>query len=166
MKTYLLIALSGAALLSAVQVNGSSAQTGNPPPAMQSDAKPVPNAQADRNGPTDNQIANDVDAKIARLKAELRLTPDQEKNWPGLETALHDYGIDQFKMMIAGRSARQDRDERPNDIAMIRSEADQLTSRAASLKKLADAADPIYGGLDDHQRRRLVQFMGKELETR
>src|SRR6476661_6974152 len=31
-----------------------------------------------------------ADARIAALKAGLRLTPDQEKNWPAVETALRD----------------------------------------------------------------------------
>jgi hypothetical protein len=153
MKTYLLLALSSAALLGTVHVNASRAET-------------APAAQADRAGPADNQIADDVDAKIAKLKADLRLTADQENNWSSLQTTLHDYGVDQFKTIVAGRSARHDRDDHPNDIAMMRSEADRLTARAASLKKLADAADPLYGSLDDRQKHRLVQFMQTEFETR
>ncbi len=115
MKKLLIIALSSAALLGTVQINASFAQSSDKP-MMQSDPKPA--AQAERSGPADNQIANDVDARIARLKADLRLTADQEKNWSGVETALHDYGVDQYKALVAGRSARHDRDERPNDIIL------------------------------------------------
>ena len=31
-----------------------------------------------------------VDARIAALRTGLRLTPDQEKNWPAVETAIRD----------------------------------------------------------------------------
>ena len=40
--------------------------------------------RADRAAMTTNKIV----AHTARIKADLRLTPEQEKNWPGLESAL------------------------------------------------------------------------------
>ncbi len=176
MKNLFIIGLSSAALLSAptltsAQVNPVPPQNESKPPApVQTESKtPPPAAQSDRAGPTDNQIADDVDARIARLKADLRLTPDQENNWGGLQTAFHDYGIGEFKKMLAGRSthrADQSREERPNDIAMMRDEADALNDKAASLKKLADAAEPIYGSLDDRQRHKLMQFLKAEIEHR
>jgi hypothetical protein len=46
-----------------------------------------------RAGPADNQIADLVDARIAQLKASLRLTVEQDGSWGGVETALHDYGV-------------------------------------------------------------------------
>jgi hypothetical protein len=76
-----------------------------------------------------------------------------------LEAALRDQGIGQLKTQMAGRSARHDRDERPNDISLMREEADRLLLKATSLKKLADAADPFYVSLEDHQRRKLAQFI-------
>ena len=125
-------------------------------------------------GPADNQIANEVDAKIAELKASLRLTSDQEKNWSGPQTALHDLGVAQFKRHIddgTRRSGRRDRDardqqgDRPNDIAMMRKEADELIARAASLKTLANASEPLYGVLDDRQKQKLMQFMSNSFKT-
>jgi hypothetical protein len=171
MKKLLIVGLSSAALIGATHINGSFAQTGNNSSPAQLEQKTGPVVQAERTGPPDNQIANEVDARIARLKAGLRLTSEQEKNWSGLQTALHEYGVGQFKRFMEGRSLRQDRrdredqsqrNDRPNDIARMRNEADELTSRAASLKKLADAAEPLYGTLDDRQKRRLVQFMKTE----
>jgi hypothetical protein len=35
---------------------------------------------------TANQLSDQVDAQTARIRADLRLTPDQEKNWAGFET--------------------------------------------------------------------------------
>ncbi len=172
MKQLLIIGLSSVALLGAIHVNPSFAETNDNPPSTQSDPKADPAARAQRTGPSDNQIANDVDARIARLKADLQLTSDQEKSWSGLQTTLHDYGVGEFKNVVAGRSARMDREDQsqrndhPNDIVLMRDEAAELNSRAASLKKLADAAEPLYGSLDDRQKHQLVQFMKTQIEHR
>jgi len=164
MKHFLIIGMASAALIGFANINVSIAQTGNAPAPAQSEQK---------TGPADNQIANDVDARIALLKANLRLTVDQEKNWPGLQTALHDYGIGELKnaMESGTRPSRHDRDaegkgDRPNDIALLRTMADELTARGASLKKLADAADPLYGSLDDQQKGELFEFLWAGFEKR
>lgn len=68
------------------------------------------------------------------------------------------------------RPSRRDREEqgqdRPNDIALMRTMADGLTARGASLKKLADAAEPLYVSLDDRQKHELMQFLRADFETR
>ncbi len=168
MKKLLIIGLSSAALLSAIHVDRSFAETNDNPGPTQSEPKADPAVRTQRTGPSDNQIANDVDARIARLKADLQLTSDQEKSWSGLQTALHDHDVGEFKNVVAGRSARTDHEDQSqrNDIVMMRDEATELNSRAASLKKLADAAEPLYGSLDDRQKRKLVQFMKVEIEHR
>ena len=53
----------------------------------------------------------------------------------------------------------------PDDIALLREMADSLSARGA-LKKLADAADPLYASLDDRQRRELFQFLRTDFELR
>ncbi|WP_041778413.1 Spy/CpxP family protein refolding chaperone [Beijerinckia indica] len=162
MKKVFFIGLASATLIGAVHIHDSFAQT----------SETSPPAQAVRAEPPDNQIVNEVDARIARLKANLQLTPDQEKNWSGLQTALHDYGVGQFKTLTAGRSVYQDREgqrlrnERPNDIIQMRDQATELTSRAASLTKLANAAEPLYNNLDNHQKHTLIRFMKTEFEGR
>jgi zinc resistance-associated protein len=174
MRHFLTAGLAGVALLSAAGLGASRAETPEKMPAAQ--VEPMMKSQppqAEPAGPTDNQIANDVDARIAFLKAGLRLTVEQEKNWPGLQTVLHDYGIGQMKaaMETPDRPRRRDRDdqdrsERPNDIALLREMADNLTARGASLKKLADAAEPLYASLDDRQKRDLFHFLRTDFELR
>jgi hypothetical protein len=51
------------------------------------------NAQRYREPPSASQIADQVDARIAKLKADLRLNDDQGKNWGSVQTALHDIGV-------------------------------------------------------------------------
>ena len=174
MKKFLIIGIASAALSGFANVNVSIAQTGAPPPPAPQTAAPAAPAPSQQKmmGPTDNQIADEVDARIAQLKANLGLTVDQEKNWPGLQSALRDDGIAQLKGAMQGgnRPSRRDREQpgqvRPNDIALMRTMADDLTARGAALKKLADAAEPLYGSLDDRQKSELIRFLRITFERR
>jgi hypothetical protein len=163
LKKFIIIGIATAALIGSAQINESLAQSGD---------KTAPTQSEQKLGPADNQIADEIDARIAQLKANLRLTVEQEKNWPGLQAALHDYGIGQLKnaMENGNRPSRREREEqgqdRPNDIAVMRTMADALTARGASLKKLADAAEPLYGSLDDRQKHELAQFLKTDFEAR
>jgi hypothetical protein len=97
-----------------------------------------------------------ADARIAGLKAGLKLTPEQEKNWPVVETAIRDLAKARFDRMQARREARRDGDRNRDPIERLRQRADQMAANAAGLKKLADASEPLYKSLDDAQKRRLM----------
>jgi hypothetical protein len=58
----------------------------------------------ERSGLTGDQLAADSDVRIAQLKADLQLTADQEKNWPGIESTLRDVGQTRAKRQIAFRA--------------------------------------------------------------
>jgi hypothetical protein len=91
-----------------------------------------------------------ADARIAALKAGLKLTPDQEKNWPALEKALRDRASAR-----AERWADRGKLERPKDVVeRLQRRAARMTERGAALKQVADAAAPLYQSLDDGQKRR------------
>src|SRR3974390_2119343 len=51
-----------------------------------------------------------VDARIAALHAGLKLTADQEKNWPALEAALRDLNKQRQERLAARANADQPRD--------------------------------------------------------
>ena len=92
-----------------------------------------------------------VDARIAALRAGIRLTPEQEKNWPAVETAIRDLAKQRDQIRERMRNARQSRDP----IVRLRTASDVLSERATGLKQLADATEPLYRSLDDGQKRRL-----------
>jgi hypothetical protein len=150
-------------------------------------------AQRDRDPPSASQIADRVDARIAKLKADLRLSDDQSRNWGSVQTALHDIGVNranryfQRDQRTDGRDANaprdansppprdanappprdandrdRDRGREPDAMDRMRREADYLTERANDLRKLADATSPLYGSLDDGQRRRFMEFLRKD----
>jgi hypothetical protein len=102
--------------------------------------------------PSAEDIAAFGDARIAALHAGLKLTADQEKNWPAVEGALRDLAKQRSERFAARASA-----DRPKDpIERLNLRADVMGKRAASLKKLADAAAPLYKSLDDGQKHRFV----------
>jgi hypothetical protein len=106
-----------------------------------------------------------ADARIAALKAGLRLTPEQEKNWPGFETALRDMAKARRDHMAAqpkeqGQTEQRQNEQRQNEprladpVERLRRQAEALSGAGARLKSLADAQEPLYKSLDDGQKRR------------
>ena len=150
--------------------------------------------RSERAASTINQSTDRADARIAILKADLHLSSDQTQHWAGLESALHDIVAKRAKSWAASRDLHTGRDSsnspvapdssitedekeqgirserdarkvRLDDIDEMRREADAYTVQAAELRQIADAAQPLYDRLDDHQRRRLVQFVREDLRA-
>jgi hypothetical protein len=96
-----------------------------------------------------------ADARIAAVHAGLKLNADQEKLWPPVETAVRDFA----KLRIDRANARmtEPQDAQSEDpVARLRERADNMAASATALKKIADAADPLYKTLDEGQKRRLA----------
>ncbi len=89
-----------------------------------------------------------TDARIAAVKAGLKLTPDQEKLWPPVEAAVRDFAKLRTDRANARMNAKSDdtRDlQKPDDpVARLRERADGMVTTAAAMKRIADAADPLY----------------------
>jgi len=102
--------------------------------------------------PSAEDITAFGEARIAALHAGLKLTPEQEKNWPAVESAMREL-IKQRSARLAARASA----DRPTDpVERLELLADTLTQRGAALKKLADAAGPLYKSLDDAQKHRFI----------
>jgi hypothetical protein len=102
-----------------------------------------------------------TDARIAAVHAGLKLTADQEKLWPPVDTAVRDFAkmrIDRANARInAQKDDSKDAQQKPDDpVARLRDRAERMATTAAAMKKIADAADPLYKTLDDGQKRRLA----------
>ena len=95
-----------------------------------------------------------TDAHIAALKAGLKLTSAQEKNWPALEAALRDVAQARAGRMAEWHEKAKEHHEHRDVIEGLRQGAKGLTARAAEMEKIADAAKPLYDSLDDAQKRR------------
>jgi hypothetical protein len=115
-----------------------------------------------------------LDARIAAVHAGLKLTPDQEKLWPPVEAAVRDFAklrIDRANArMNALQNQSPDAQKSPdtqtqrddNPIARLRERAETMAASAEAMKKIADAADPLYKTLDDAQKRRLAILTHRE----
>jgi hypothetical protein len=110
----------------------------------------------ERGDVTANQIVAQSDARTARMKADLRLTPDQEKNWSGFETALREVNQKRADREVTMRADRTEQKSSDDVIEYMRRDADSLSERSADQKKLADAAQPLYASLDERQKRRFA----------
>ena len=98
-----------------------------------------------------------ADAKIAAVHAGLRLTADQEKLWPPVESAVRDL----VKIRLDRARAREAAADKPDDqgpdpVTRLRDRAERMAASAAAMSKIADAAEPLYKTLDDGQKRRLA----------
>jgi len=94
------------------------------------------------------------------FKAALQLTPEQEKYWPAVEEAI--------RARAKNRQARLERvaelrDSGPmeavserNSVELMQRRAESLSQRAADLKKVADAWDPLYKTLSQDQKKRMA----------
>jgi LTXXQ motif family protein len=115
-----------------------------------------------------------VDAKLAGLKAGLRLTPDQEKLWEPFEAAVRDLAKLHIQHMqtrmehMMGREGmmpgmmpgmmgptmgEQAGGEGASPVDRLEAMADRMSEAAPAIKKVADAAKPLYASLDDTQKR-------------
>ena len=99
-----------------------------------------------------------ADARIAAVHAGLKLTADQEKLWPPVEAAVKEFAKLRIDRANAWMTSKDDSSQqKPDDpVSRLRERADTMATSAAALKKIADAADPLYKTLDDGQKRRLA----------
>jgi hypothetical protein len=122
-----------------------------------------------------------LDAKLAGLKAGLRLTPDQDKLWAPFETAVRDAAklhLEQMKSMMERmhmmRQMMQNTHESedmehmtPSDEAVspvdrLKALGQRMSDRGAAIEKVAEAANPLYSSLDGAQKRRFA-MLGRAL---
>jgi LTXXQ motif family protein len=126
-----------------------AAKGGKQQPVLTQDGAPQLSAE---------QIVANSDANIDRIKAELNLTPEQEKNWTAFNSAMHylgHNGADRLNLRIE----RAKRDPPDDIIEQMRNEAQFLNDRAVDQRAVADAAEPLYASLDDKQKNTFIQEM-------
>jgi hypothetical protein len=94
-----------------------------------------------------------LDAKLAGMKVGLGLTADQEKLWAPFESAVKD--ADKSRMDAMGQMIRmRSQDERMSPIDHLDAMADRLSQGATNIKKIAEAAKPLYESLDESQKHK------------
>ncbi len=109
-----------------------------------------------------------LDARIAGVKAGLRLTAEQEKLWGPVEATVRDLGKKWGDRFAARRDEMQKRRAEMRDnqtppsfdpVDRLRKRADSLAERAIDMKRFADVAQPLYATLDETQKNRLQTLL-------
>jgi len=131
-------------------------------------ASPIAHAQTPSPATPERLNAADrntlTDMRIDLTKAALQLTPDQEKYWPAVESAIRARTEDR-KARLAKISEtvgmRADKNSievmRNRDpIAFLQRRSEALAQRSADLDKLAEAWQPLYKTLSQEQRQRMA----------
>lgn len=133
-----------------------------------------------------------ADARIAALRAGLRLSAEQEQFWPPVEDALSELADKRIERRVEWRERREerrerreerrterrdrdgdrtkeerraDRNERRNPVERLRDRAERLSETGADLQRLAEAAEPLYNALDDAQKRRFQRLARGGMRT-
>ena len=148
MKKIIVVTIAAAALGGSALALGAAAAPGDATSAPTSDARETGGFM--------------LDAHLAGMKAALKLTPEQEKNWAAFETAVRDAAQERRTDMRQMREARGD--ERPSPIERMNMMSDHLAKASTEIKAIANAAKPLYDSLDDGQRRHFGPLMATLIE--
>jgi hypothetical protein len=153
------VAKGGQAAAPANGANGTK-QAGSAKPAKGTKAAKQAVLTQEQGEPqlTAEQIVASSDANIDRIKTELNLTPEQEKNWTAFNSAMHylgHNGADRLNLRIA----RAKRDPPDDIIEQMRNEAQFLNDRAVDQRSVADAAEPLFASLNDKQKQIFIEEM-------
>ena len=105
-----------------------------------------------------------MDLRIDLTKAALQLTPEQEKLWPPVESAIRARAEDRrARLAKIGETVGRRVEENSVDgmrnrdpIAFLQRRSEALAQRAADLDKLAEAWQPLYKTLSSEQRQRMA----------
>jgi len=93
----------------------------------------------------------------------LQLTPEQQQSWPAVEEAIRARSEARYQRLAAFEErAIQWRELNP--VQFYRERADALAQRAAGLKRMADAWQPLYETLSAEQKMRLRIVTVRALE--
>jgi LTXXQ motif family protein len=125
-------------------------------------AQTPPAATPERLKVTDQNTLTDL--RIDLVKAALQLTPDQQKYWPAVESAIRGRAEDRkARLAKIAETVGKRVDENPievmrnrDPIAFLQRRAEALAQRSADLDKLAEAWQPLYKTLSPEQRQRMV----------
>lgn len=118
----------------------------------------------DNNRPTINQLVAKDEARIAQLKANLRITQEQERDWNRFEAALKDISKKRaerrMKLMDEWDMREAEKDKKPLTHAeVLRKHADALALRAEEIRAIADATEPFSEKLNNQQRQQVDQIV-------
>jgi zinc resistance-associated protein len=94
----------------------------------------------------DHATASLADSRIYRFKAALRLTPDQERHWPAVETVLRDL-VRRYEASRTGGMLQH-----------VSERAASAVMGSSAVNRLVAAATPLVRSLSPDQKRDALQL--------
>ncbi len=113
---------------------------------------------------TAEHLAAYTDARIAALKAGLKMNAVQDKNWPALEAVLREVMRDRAARTIGWQQTEKTRLERGDVIENLKFRSKAFSLIADELNKISDAAKPLYDSLDNPQQQRFGVLLREALK--
>ncbi|MCK0198278.1 Spy/CpxP family protein refolding chaperone [Ancylobacter sp. 6x-1] len=107
------------------------------------------------------------EARIAKLKADLKLTPDQEKLWPPVESAMDAF----IKQRIERRAhimemRGQGGDKNVDILTRINMRGEAMVTSGTAMKQVASAAQPLYATFNDDQKKSFERILRRAEQHR
>ncbi|WP_230530770.1 Spy/CpxP family protein refolding chaperone [Microvirga roseola] len=118
--------------------------------------------QTDRRGPrglSQDDFSRLLDARVAAIKAGLKLTPEQENLWQPVEVAIRENANERFDRMQQFRANREQRQDL-DFMQRLERRGTMMTENAQRASSLATALRPLWNTLSEDQKRiapRLLQ---------
>jgi len=148
MKRFALLPAAGLVAALALASPGLQAQQVPPGPVM-----PVPSPLPEF---TSEEASLVLNARIAALRTVIGLSPDQEKLWPPVESAIRQIAADAAKRRAQFLGAAPP----ASFLDVLRHIASSETERGKDLLRLVEAAKPLVDSLSPAQQRRMPAFLG------
>src|SRR5918993_4110206 len=118
--------------------------------------------ESERLSPTERKIL--TDARVAAITIALQLTSEQQQYWPAVEEAIRARAEGRYRR-LAALEGRISQTREVDPVRLYRERADSLAQRAAELRRLADAWQPLQQSLSPDQKARLrlvaVRVLGR-----
>ena len=106
---------------------------------------------------TPEEYVTRTNARITELKTELKLTPQQEKNWSLFEATV--------RVSAKQRADRFEQVRKMRELAGGQPQGDRAATtpeEAADQKRLAAAIEPLYKSLDEGQKQKFATLFRTE----
>ncbi|PVE22242.1 hypothetical protein DC522_22365 [Microvirga sp. KLBC 81] len=156
MKTIATLATAAAMLAGVGTYAFAQAQAPAEPPAAQAQEEAQPRMSQD-------DFNRFVDARIASIKAGLKLTADQERIWSPVEIAIRNAANQRYTRMT---QFRENREQRRSADFMQRFEqrSTMMTERAQTSSAIATALRPLWDTFSEDQKRVAPRLMREAVE--
>lgn len=116
-----------------------------------------------RRGMSQDDFNRLVDARIASIKAGLKLSADQERLWAPVETAIRNAASQRYTRMTQFRENREQR-RSADFMQRLEQRSTMATERAQTSSAIATALRPLWDSFSEDQKRIAPRLMREAID--